>query len=108
MNATFKYVRMSPQKVRGVVNLVRGKQVDAAIGILRFCRRRAALVVLKMVKSAMANAKQKGGIAVENLYLKKIVVDRGPIVKRFRARSRGMAHSILKRSSHLSVELGER
>lgn len=108
MNAKFKHIRISPQKVRGVVNLVRGKNVNEAIGILRFTRRSAALPILKMVRSAMANAKQKGGVDVDNLYIKKIAVDKATIQRRFRARSRGMAHSILKRSSHLSVELGEK
>ncbi|OGQ50011.1 MAG: 50S ribosomal protein L22 [Deltaproteobacteria bacterium RIFCSPLOWO2_02_FULL_47_10] len=108
MKATFKHIRMSPQKMRSVVNMVRGKGADEALGILRFCRRRAAGNVLKMIESAVANAKQKGGIAIENLYLKEIVVGQGPIMKRWRARSRGMAHRIIKRSSHISVELEER
>lgn len=108
MQATFKHIRVSPLKVRGVLNLVRGKNVSEAVGILRFCRRSIAGSVLKLVQSAVANAKQKGGVDVDNLYLKKIVVDNGPISKRFRARSRGMAHRILKRSSHISVELGEK
>lgn len=108
MKATFKYVRMSPQKVRAVVNLVRNKDVGSAIGILKFCKRRAATSILKMVNSAIASAKQKGGIDLENLYLKKITVDNAPLVKRFRARSRGMAHRIIKKSSHISVELEEK
>lgn len=95
-------------KVRGVLNLVRGKNVNAAISELKFCKKRAAKHVLKLVRSAIANAKQKGGIDLENLYLKKVVVDNGPIMKRWKARSRGMAHRILKRSSHISVELGEK
>ena len=108
MKAHFKHIRISPLKVRGVLNLVRGKNVNAAISDLKFCKKRAARHVLKLVKSAIANAKQKGGIDLENLYLKKVVVDNGPIMKRFKARSRGQAHRILKRSSHISVELGEK
>jgi large subunit ribosomal protein L22 len=108
MKAHFKHIRISPLKVRGVLNLVRGKDVGAAVADLKFCRKRAAKHVLKLVKSAVANAKQKGGIDLENLYVKKVVVDNGPIMKRWKARSRGMAHRILKRSSHISVELGER
>lgn len=108
MQATFKHIRISPLKVRGVVNLVRGKNVNEAVGILRFCKRRSAGQILKLVKSAMSNAKVKGGVDIDNLYLKKIVVDNGPIARRFRARSRGMAHRILKRSCHISVELGEK
>lgn len=87
---------------------MRGKDVDVAVGILKFTTRAAAKPILKMVESAVANAKQKGGIAIENLYLKTIVVNNGPIMKRWKARSRGMAHRILKRSCHISVELGEK
>ncbi|MBI2091711.1 MAG: 50S ribosomal protein L22 [Deltaproteobacteria bacterium] len=108
MYATFKHLRISPQKMRCVVNLVRGKKVNEAVAALKFCKRSAARPVLKLVQSAAANARVKGGVDQENLYLKKIVVDNGPIVKRFRARSRGMAHRILKRACHISVELGER
>lgn len=108
MNAIFKHIRLSPQKARGVVNLVRGKNANEAIGILRFCRKRAAGIVLKLIKSAMANASQKGGIDANNLCVKKIVVDNGTITKRWRARSRGMAHRILKRSCHIGVELEEK
>ena len=108
MNATFKYIRMSPQKMRVVANLVRGKNIGQAIGLLKFCRRSAATPVLKLVSSAVANAKQKGGIDLSNLYVKTITVGKGPIMRRFKARSRGMAHRILKYSSHISVELGEK
>lgn len=108
MNATFSHIRMSPQKVRCVVNLVRGKKIGLAIDTLKFCKRSAARPVLKLVQSALANAKQKGGIDPDNLIVKKIVVDNGPLVKKWRARSRGMAHRIIKRSSHISVELEEK
>jgi len=108
MKAKFKHIRISPQKVRGVINLIRGKQVGKAVAILKFGTRRASLPLLKMVNSAVANAKQKGGVDPDNLFIKKIVVDNGPTMKRFRARSRGMAHRILKRSCHISVELGEK
>ena len=108
MNATFTHIRMSPQKVRCVVNMVRGKNVNKAIDLLKFCKRSAARPVLKLVKSALANAKSKGGIDPDNLFLKKVVVDNGPHMKKWRARSRGMAHRIIKRSSHISVELEEK
>jgi large subunit ribosomal protein L22 len=108
MKANFKHIRISPQKVRGIVNLVRGKQIDNAIAELRFCKKGGAKPVLKLVKSAVANAKQKGGIDLENLFVKTITVNNGPIMKRWKARSRGMAHRILKRSCHISVELGEK
>ena len=91
-----------------VVNLVRGKDVATAITLLTFCRKSAARDVLKLVKSAVANAKQKGGIDLDNLHIKSIAVGSGPTLKRFVARSRGMAHRILKRSSHISLELQEK
>ncbi len=87
---------------------MRGKKVNQAIGELRFCKKSAATPVLKLIQSAAANAKQKGGVDPENLYLKTIVVNNGPIWRRFRARSRGMAHRILKKTCHITVELGEK
>ena len=108
MNAKFKHIRTSPQKMRMVTNLVRGKDVKNAICLLQFCRKAASRDVLKLVKSAVANAKQKGGIDIDNLHIKSITVGNGPIMKRFVARSRGQAHRILKRSCHISVELQEK
>lgn len=90
------------------MNMVRSKNANEAIGILKFCRRSAAVPVLKLVKSAVANAVQKGGVDVDNLYLKSIVVGNAPIMKRWRSRSRGMARKMLRRTCHISVALGEK
>lgn len=106
--AKFKHVRISPQKVRPVVNLVRGKNIQQAIDLLNYCPRSAAPEVLKAIKSAAANANVKGGIDVDNLYVAKIFVGHGPTLKRWRARARGMAGKINKRTSHITVELEER
>lgn len=106
--ACFKYVRVSPQKARAVVNMVRGKDAQGAMDTLKFCRRSVAQSILKLVKSAVANANQKGGVDVDNLYIKKITVGRGPCLKRWRARARGMAGRINKMTSHISIELVER
>lgn len=106
--AVFKYVRISPTKVRGVINMVRGRRVEDALDLLRGSDRRAAGEVIKLIKSAVANADQKGGIDVDRLFVQTITVDQGPRWKRFRPRSRGMAHPIVKGTSHISVELGEK
>lgn len=107
-SAEFRFVRSAPNKLRAVANLVRGKGVEAALDILRFCPRRGATPMLKLVKSAVANADQKGGIDVDRLIVGKLVVNEGPRGKRFRPRSRGMAHPVVKRTCHLNIELVER
>lgn len=105
--AVAKYIRMSPQKVRLVVDLIRGKNVDEAKKILMFTRKNAALAVDKVLKSALANAKQNPNIDENILYVKKIFVDQGPSLKRWRARAQGRAASIKKRMSHITVVLDE-
>jgi len=106
--AVFKYVRISPEKVRPVLNLVRGKNVQKAIDILNFCPRRASGEVSKLIKSAIANANVKGGVDVDNLVVSQIYVGHGPTLKRWRAKARGMAGKVLKKTSHITVELDER
>lgn len=108
VRAEFKYVRISPEKVRSVVNLVRGKRVQDAINALNFCNRRASPVVKKAIKSAAANASVKGGIDIDNLYVAKIFVGHGTMLKRWRAKARGMAGKVNKKTSHITVELEER
>lgn len=105
--AVAKYLRMSPQKVRLVVNLIRGKNVDEAKKILMFTRKNAALAVDKVLKSALANAKQNPNIDENILYVKEVFVDQGPSLKRWRARAQGRAASIKKRMSHITVVLDE-
>lgn len=102
------FVRITQQKVQPVVNLVRGKRVQEAMDALQFCERRAALPVLKAIKSAIANADAKGGIDVDNLVVMTARVDQGPMMKRSRPRSRGMAHPVQKKMSHIMIELGEK
>lgn len=102
------FLRITQQKVQPVVNLVRGKRVQAAIDALQFCERRAALPVLKTIKSAVANADAKGGVDVDNLYIMTARVDQGPMMKRHRPRSRGMANPVQKKMSHVMIELGEK
>lgn len=105
--AKLRHVRMTPRKMRVVANQVRGMRAAKAVEFLTFCRRRAARPILKLVRSALANADQKGDVDVDNLQVKKIEVDQGPTLKRFMPRARGMATPILKRTSHVLVVLEE-
>ena len=107
VKAKFKYVRMSPQKVRSVMDLVRGKKVQNAIEILNYSSRRAAMVINKAIKSAVANANVKGGVDIDNLYVSSIHVGPGPTLKRWRAKARGMAGKVGRRTSHITIELDE-
>jgi large subunit ribosomal protein L22 len=106
--AKLRYLRMSPQKVRLVVDLVRGKNVGEALEILEFVNKAAARPVLKLIKSAVANASQNESIDVDTLYVKNIYVDAGPTLKRMMFRAMGRANRILKRTSHIIVVLDER
>jgi large subunit ribosomal protein L22 len=105
--AKLRHVRMTPRKMRVVANQVRGMRAAKAVEFLTFCRRRAARPILKLVRSALANADQKGDVDVDNLQVKKIEVDQGPTLKRFMPRARGIATPILKRTSHVMVVLEE-
>lgn len=106
--ATFKYVRKGPRKVRRVVDLVRGKDVQAALDLLKFDKRSQARDVEKLIRSALANASTKGGVRVDTLYVKSIMVHQGPILKRWMPRARGAASPIHKKMSHMTVTLDER
>lgn len=106
--AKVKYIRSIPWKARRVVDLVRGKNIDEAIDIVRFMPHAAARIVKKLLKSALANAGQRKGISKGNLYIEKIFVDDGPRLKRVRPASMGRSSTVLKRMSHITVVLGER
>lgn len=107
MKAVLKNYRQSPRKVRLLADLVRGKKVVKALEVLSFTNKRAAEPVVKLLNSAVANAKQHGA-DVEKLFIKSIAVDKGIVLKRFMPRARGSAAQILKRASHISVELGSK
>jgi len=108
VRAVARYIRMSPRKVRTVANAVRGKRVDEANAILGFAQRAAVEPLYKVINSAVASAKQAGNFDVDNLYVKEIFVDKGPVVKRGRHRSRGMVYRINKFMSHVTVVVGEK
>jgi large subunit ribosomal protein L22 len=108
--ATVKYVRISPQKARRVVDLVRGRQVEEARRILRFSPLGASKTIEKALNSAVANAEQQPGVVAQNLVVDRAWVDEGPTLKRWRPRAYGRATQILKRTSHITLvvrSLGE-
>jgi large subunit ribosomal protein L22 len=109
MKASATHIRISPRKVRMVVDTVRGKSVSQALSILGFTRKKAALPVQKLLKSAVANAIENGGISdVDTLVIDRIMVDEGPTLKRYMPRARGRATPIRKRTSHIRIMLRER
>ncbi|MCJ7806143.1 MAG: 50S ribosomal protein L22 [Clostridia bacterium] len=103
-----RYVRLAPRKVRAVVDLIRSKNLDEALGILRYTPRRAAEVVAKVVKSAAANAENNLELKRGSLYVDQVYVDEGPTLKRVQPRARGRRFMILKRTSHITVVVKER
>ncbi len=106
--AVARYVRVSPQKARLVVDLIRGKHVDEALTILAFSRKAVSRTISKVLKSALANAENTMELDVDRLYVKKAYVDQGPTMKRMRPRAMGRANVIKKRSSHITVVLEEK
>lgn len=105
--ALARNIRISPQKARLVADLVRGKQAETAINTLRFMPKKGARILRKVIESAVANASQNEAIDVDNLYVKTIHIDGGPMLKRIRPMPQGRAGRILKRSSHITVVLDE-
>jgi large subunit ribosomal protein L22 len=107
MKAFLKNYRQSPRKVRLLADLVRGKSIADALTTLQFVDKRAAEPFAKVIKSAVANAKDQDK-NIEKLFVKTVAVDKGTVLKRFMPRARGSASRINKRNSHISVELGEK
>lgn len=107
VRAVTKYVRISPNKVRKLVDSVKGKPVEKALDSLKFMPLKAAKIVEKTMRSAVANADQHPDIDVDNLVVRNVIADQGPTLKRFRARARGRGTRILKRTSHITVILAE-
>ena len=105
-HATAKYIRISPTKVRQVVDLIRWKDVQEARRILTFSARAARVPVLKVLESAIANAENNFNLDVDELIVSKAYVDTGPTLKRWRPRARGRATRIRKRTSHITVYVG--
>ncbi len=108
VRAISKYLRVSPTKARLVADLIRGKQVDEALTILKFTTKKSGRFINKTLRSAVANAENSKEVDVDNLFVKTILVDEGPRLKRWRPRAMGRATRILKRSSHITVVLAEK
>lgn len=107
--AILKFVRVPPRKARLVIDLIRGRDVQEALAIIRFTPKRAARVVEKVLKSAVANAQHNHGVReVDRLFVKVAVVDEGPRWKRWVPRAMGRATPIQKRTSHITIVLDER
>lgn len=107
--AVLKFVRVPPRKARLVVDLIRGQDVGQALTIVRFTPKRAARIVEKLLRSAMANAQHNHGVRdVERLFVKAVTVDEGPRGKRWVPRAMGRATPIQKRTSHITIVLEER
>ena len=106
--AIAKYVRISSRKVKIVIDLIRGKNVDEALAILQYTPKAAAPVVAKVLNSAIANAVNNQELNRQNLYVAEVYANPGPTLKRYVARSRGSASPILKRTSHISGVLDQK
>ena len=105
--AIARYLHMSPQKARLVVDMVRGRNVNEALQVLTLSPKKPASIVAKVIRSAVANATQKEDLDVDALFIKRIFVDEGPTMKRWRPRAMGRATRIRKRTSHVTVILDE-
>ncbi|HUU02567.1 MAG TPA: 50S ribosomal protein L22 [Myxococcota bacterium] len=102
------YLRISPRKVRAVVDTIRGRQVEDALAVLDFTCRAAAVPLAKILRSAVANVANSGNVDIDTLVVKEIMVDQGPMLKRFRPRAMGRASLIQKKTSHVRFMLDER
>lgn len=103
-----KFIRISPRKVRQVVDLIRGKKVEEAFAILKFTPQISREPVSKVLQSAVANAEHNLDLSPDDLYVTKIFVDQGPTLKRIKPRAQGRADRIRKRTSHITVFVGDK
>jgi len=106
--AIARYIRVSPRKARQVVDLIRGKKVDEALAILKFVPSTATEVIQKVLRSAIANAENNLDLIRDDLYVRGIWVDQGPVIKRLRPRARGRADLMRRYTSHITVVVGEK
>ena len=105
--AVLRFVRLSPQKARLVADQVRGQKVEQALNLLKFSNKRAADIIRKVLESAIANAENNDGADVDELKVKEIFVDQGPVMKRIQPRATGRADRILKRTSHITIRVAD-
>ncbi|MCK5243675.1 MAG: 50S ribosomal protein L22 [Deltaproteobacteria bacterium] len=103
-----RFIRISPRKVRKIIQDLKGERAEDALNKLKFMPQKAAAILNKIMRSAVANANQKPDVDVDALFVKNILVDQGATLKRFRPRAQGRAYRILKRMSHITVILSEK
>ncbi len=106
--AAARFIRISPRKIRLVMDQIRGEKVEKAINQLTFAPQKGARILKKLLNSAVANAEQDTNVDVDTLYIKQIYANEGPTLKRWRPRAQGRATKIRKRTSHLTVILDEK
>ena len=107
-HAKLSYARVSVQKACFVLDAIRGKDVQTALGILEYSPRYASSIIKKLLESAIANAENNNGMNAENLYIAECYANKGPTMKRIRPRAQGRAYRIEKRMSHITIVLDER
>ena len=107
VRAVSKYVRISPTKVQKLVSAIKGKPVESGMQTLKFMPQKAAGILEKVIRSAVANADQNPDVDIDLLLVRNVTADQGPTLKRWRARARGRGTRILKRTSHITVILDE-
>lgn len=105
--AKHRFARIAPRKARLLADMIRGRKVEDALVLLHFSKQRASGMVAKVIKSAAANAGEKQA-DTRRLVVTKCLIDPGPVMKRFQPKDRGKAYSIMKRTSHIVVEVDER
>ncbi|MBK7843581.1 MAG: 50S ribosomal protein L22 [Bdellovibrionales bacterium] len=108
VKASLRFARVGAQKARLVADEIRGKDLNEAVRILVFMKKKTAGLMKKLIESAVANAENKEVIDVDNLYVKTVYVDEGPSMKRFRPRAQGRAFQVKKKLSHINLILGEK
>ncbi len=107
VKAVAKYIRISPQKARLVADQIRGLSVGQALELLQFSPKKAAKPIKKTLESAIANAENNEGADIDELRVETAYIDEGPTLKRWRPRAKGRASSIFKRTSHITVAVGD-
>ncbi len=107
VNAILRGTRLSAQKARLMADLIRGQSVDKALNILTFSPQKSAVVIKKVLESAIANAEHNEGADIDSLSVKRIFVDQGPVLKRFTARAKGRGNRISKPTCHITVTVGD-
>jgi large subunit ribosomal protein L22 len=107
VSAKLRFSRISPQKCRLVADQVRGQSVERALEILTFSKKKSAVIVKKVLESAIANAEHNEGADIDELTVSTIFIDEGPTMKRIKPRAKGRANRILKRTSHVTVKVSD-